>query len=377
MSEPTPEGHRLSRLSVAELAQAYVETVQAEEATEHVGRQNRLARYRSHIVQELKARGEARSVLQRLSDHSLLAVRERASGNLAWIDKPSPQTERERPKGPFWPNVAWQCEHAPPVALSRDEVAERLRQNVPAFCDRLMALALPAIALWPQRRAAIAATASRFGGMPLAPFDWQWPEVEEEPLLFVGHINCAELCGLPGAELLPVSGLLSFFGDYNAVIGSFPFGDHCVFHWPDVNRLVPATARLEPVEVFPSCALVPRPILDLPHPDSRAVRGLSLNKQQREAYFDVWLDVRAHGIPSDYASYAGFSKLLGWPDLVQHDLQRFDTQDDARLLLQVDHYCNGEESHSWGPGGSLYYLLPERDLRAQVFEGCELEGQFT
>jgi hypothetical protein len=46
-------------------------------------------------------------------------------------------------------------------------------------------------------------------------------------------------------------------------------------------------------------------------------------------------------------------------------------------LLQVDGYCNGEELHGWGPGGSLYYLLPERDLRVGVFAGCEFEGQFT
>jgi hypothetical protein len=31
----------------------------------------------------------------------------------------------------------------------------------------------------------------------------------------------------------------------------------------------------------------------------------------------------------------------------------------------------------WGPGGSLYYLLSERDLLAGVVAGCEFEGQFT
>jgi len=68
---------------------------------------------------------------------------------------------------------------------------------------------------------------------------------------------------------------------------------------------------------------------------------------------------------------------LGWPHLLQNDLWRFESQDDARLLLQVDSYCNGETVHTWGTGGNLYYLLPERDLRARFYDNCEFEGQFT
>jgi hypothetical protein len=129
-----------------------------------------------------------------------------------------------QPKGPYWRRIVWQCEHPPPTALTREEIAERLRRNVPEFCDRLMDMVLPAIGLWPQRRAETAATASRFGGTPLAPPDWQWPTLKGEPLLFVGQINCAELRGLPGAELLPSSGLLGFFGDYASVPSAFIIG---------------------------------------------------------------------------------------------------------------------------------------------------------
>jgi uncharacterized protein YwqG len=377
MSDLTEEGGSLSKLSAAELAQAYVESVQAAEATEHIGRKNRLARRCWQIVQELKGRTDGRSVLQRLADHSDNEVRKSATSNLAWLDKPTPQPEPQQPKGKFWPNVIWQSDHAPPPALARDEIGERLRQSVPEFCDRLMELAVPAIGLWPQRRADVGPMASRFGGVAMAPLDWQWPVVEEEPRLFVGHINCAELRGLPGAEQLPASGLLAFFGDHDAVTGCFPFDSHCVFYWPDVERLIQAKAPIEPLETFPTCPLAPRPLTDLPHPDSTVVGGFGLNKQQREAYFDVWLDVRRYGIPSDYAPYASFSKLLGWPALVQHDIGVLASRDDARLLLQVDAYCNGETSHSWGPGGSLFYMLSDADLRVRVFARCELEGQFT
>lgn len=378
MSAPTGTADEISKLSVTELTHAYIASVQAGEATEHVGRKNRLSDHRSKIIHELKARGEVHRVLEQLTGHSDANVQSSARSYLAWLAKPpSEQPQRQQPKGEFWPKIIWQCDHPPPPALSRDEIGERLRRSVPEACDRLMDLLLPAVGLWPQRRTEVTATASRFGGAPLAPPGWQWPVANEEPLLFVGQINCGELRGLPEAGLLPSSGLLAFFGDHDAVTGCFPFDDHNVFYWPEADRLVPAKSAVEPIETYPSCALVPRPFLDLPHPDSRTVRNLGLNEQQRRSYFDVWLEILRHDIPRDCVWYAGFSKLLGWPDLVQSDLQRFETEDDARLLLQVDSYCNGEEMHGWGPGGSLYYLLPERCLLAHDFEGCELEGQFT
>lgn len=378
MSEPNEaSGVLLSELSLTELEQAYVENLQAAEASEHVGRHNRLVGRCNDIAQELKARGEAHSVLQRLADHPNAKVRAWASGNLAWLDQPSPQSEAAREKGRFWPNIIWQCDHAPPATLPRNEIADRLRRTLPGFCDRLLELALPAIGLWPQRRVDVGPMASRFGGMPVAPQDWVWPVASEEPLLFIGQINCADLRGLPGAELLPASGLLAFFGDHDAVTGCFPFGDHCVFHWPDVGRLVPAKAELDPINVFPACALVPRPFVDLPHPHSRIIRNMKLSEGAKSLYYEAWEAVRYHGVPDGLVGYCGFSKLLGWPAFVQNDLERFETHNGARLLLQVDPYCNGEELHSWPPGGSLYYVLSEADLRAHIFEDCELEGQFT
>ena len=48
-----------------------------------------------------------------------------------------------------------------------------------------------------------------------------------------------------------------------------------------------------------------------------------------------------------------------------------------RLLLQVDDYRNGDKSHGWGPGGSLYFALPERGLLARNYATCEFDIQFT
>jgi uncharacterized protein YwqG len=371
------DGNDLKDLSEAQLIQAYVEHAQAWEATEHIGKKNRLSDRNGKIFDELKARGVALQVLQQLSEHPDAGVRSWAQSNIKWLARPRLQVPPDPPSRRS--QILWQLDNPPPRALTRDEITERLRRALPEYCDRLMDLALPAIGLWPQRlRADILATASRWGGTPLAAPDWRWPTFENKPLLFVGQINCAELRGLPAAELLPSSGLLAFFGDFDAVMASLS-EIIAVYHWTDVDGLVPAVAPIEPSMVFPSCALAMRPLLDLPHPFSRAVRELNLNREQASRYFDEWVAVRLHGIPDDVERHCSFSKLLGWPALLQNDLGffAFEFEKDPRLLLQVDHYSNGEERHEWGLAGSLYFMLPERDLRAHHYVGCEFEIQVT
>jgi hypothetical protein len=363
-----PTADEVKACSEIELDEIYRESIEAAEATEHVGRKNRFADVRSAIVQELKARGLERAFFRRLAEHSDPHVRESASAHLIWLDKPR-KVSVATPRPPLRPEMTWQCDHPAPPALTREAIAGRLRDKVPGACDRLLELVLPAIGLWPQRRADIAATTSRFGGTPLAPRDWRWPTHEAEPLLFIGQVNCA--------ELLPAAGMLAFFGDHDAVTGCFPFAEGGVYHWLDIDRLVPTQAPIEPAEVFLSCALVPQAIMDLPHPHSRAVSDLALAEDEQKAYHAAWLDIRNHGIPEASIAYVGFSKLLGWPDLVQGELGQFYSNDNARLLLQVDTYRNGEEAQYFGPGGSLYYVLPEEEMRAHRYETCEFEGQFT
>jgi uncharacterized protein YwqG len=215
--------------------------------------------------------------------------------------------------------------------------------------------------------------------MPMAPPDWQWPTVEEEPLLFVGQINCAELDGLPGAEQLPSTGLLAFFGDHDAVQACRieACEDIAVYHWTETDRLVSAAAPIEPLEIFPACPLAIRPQIDLPDPISRTVEKLRLNEEQMSFYAAEWKAMRRHEIPDEAGSWISFCKLLGWPALVQLDHFGFFDDPSLQLLLQVDDYCNGEELHGWGPGGSLYFMVPNDDLRAQRFDRCEFEIQFT
>jgi hypothetical protein len=367
----------LSGLSETQLVDAYVQAIRSYETIEHVGAKNRHFDRRVKIANELNARDDA--LLRGLLDHSDPEVRSSAKWDL---DRPDRPKQDPPPRRPLRWELQWQCDKPPPTTMSRAEIEQRLRRALPDFADRLIDLMLPAIGLWPQRsRADRPSSASRLGGMPLAPSGWQWPTVEGEPLLFVGQIDCAELRGFPGAELLPTSGMLAFFGDHDAVMACrFEARDIAVHHWPDIDRLVPAVSPIEPAFVFPPCALALRPLIDLPDPFSRVVQDLLHDAQRVSQYAAVRGVVRCHGIPDDLDYYCSFGKLLGWPALVQpHDLDVFDPRDadDMRLLLQIDDYSNGEELHGWGPGGSLYFVMREEDLRQGRFDRCEFEIQFT
>jgi hypothetical protein len=362
-------------MTEAQLAQAYAENVQICGATEHVGKHNRIFGRRSEIVDELKARGELRPALERLLNHPDAQVRLSAQWQLHWLDHPTPKAP---PHLPLRAEIQWQCDNPPPPGMKRAVVAQTLQNAVPEASDRLMDLALPAIGLWPQRpRAYSPATASRLGGAPLAPPVWQWPIVYDEPLLFVGQINCAELRGLPGAELLPSTGLLAFFGDHDGLMACrIEARDIAIYHWTEIDSLVRATAPIAPSIVFPLCALALRPLIDLPDPLSRAVQNLSLSEEQTSRYAAEWKALRQHGIPDGIERDCSFSKLLGWPAQVQWD-DPLAFWDHGRLLLQVDDYCNGEEHHAWGgAGGSIYFVMPEHELLAQNLAACEFDIQF-
>lgn len=370
------ESDNLANLSNEALVLAYIQTVRSHEATDHVGLQNRLYGRRLKIADAMKARDVA--LLHALAECSDPELRSWAQSDLE--DRPRHEPPPYPPLPAEW---LWQCDNPPAPAMSHAEIARRLRDELHDLADRLLELVQPAIGLWPQRaRAERAGSVSQLGGMPLAPPSWRWPTVEGEPLLFVGQIDCAELRGLPGSEQLPSSGLLAFFGDHDAVMACrIEAGDIAVHHWPDVDRLIPATPPIEPTFIFPTCALAFRPLIDLPDPRSRAVQDVLQDEQLTSRYANAYKTIRRYGIPDDLDYYCSFSKLLGWPALVQqHDLDEFASnyRSDMRLLLQVDDYSNGEQLHGWGgAGGSVYFVMSDESLRARRYDECEFDIQFT
>lgn len=366
----------LAVLSTDELVRAYIDSILRSAATEHVGAHNRLIDDSWRIVDELRARsGGTLEPLRRALDHDDPKVRGWAELALRIKEQPAPKPPR------CVDEVYWQVDNAPPIALSLPQIAQHLAGALPAvITDQIVRLARPAIGLWPQRQCHdLPIHASRLGGMPYTPASWSWPTVENEPMLFVGQIDCAALHGVPGSERLPRSGLLSFFGDYNTLMGCGPNGG-AVFYFSDTTRLIPAEPPIELTQVFPQAPLSFWPLTDLPDPYCHIVQAFLQEQEQLELYRDVRAAIRYSGIPAEAHDYCGLSKLFGWPSLVQmHDLDVPDTNEPKghRLLLQVDQYSNGQEVEAWGPGGSLYFMVPQQDLLNGRFDRCELDMQCT
>jgi hypothetical protein len=114
------------------------------------------------------------------------------------------------------------------------------------------------------------------------------------------------------------------------------------------DSLVPATPPIEPSIIFPSCRVIMRPFHDLPHPFSRAVQELKLSNELTSLYFDEWMAVRSHGMPTALPPIRALVSF-GWPALLQSHLERFEYDEGWRLLLEVDQYRNGEKLQGWDP----------------------------
>jgi uncharacterized protein YwqG len=202
----------------------------------------------------------------------------------------------------------------------------------------------------------------------------------QEPKWFLGQINCADLRSLQTAEdLLPPAGIFSFFGDSDLVTGCIgPWETGGLYFFSD-NDLERAAEPIEDFKTLPICGLAFSDAIDLPDPFSRAIEHLALDKPLWHRYFDLRKEVSKHGVKVERYDTLDHSKLFGWPDLIQRDLEAFADEDDAkeRLFLQIGNYDNGIESWSWGPGGLVYFALSEIAFNEGDCDACRCEMQCT
>lgn len=423
----------LAARSVPELLELFVANIREVEGIDHTGRKNRLRARRRRIVDAIKGRtdGTLRAIASLLSSPDP-AVRLIAAINYKSVDhdaalvvihelttrkdeigreaQHSLRMEEFFKEHPFTPPPEkrpsprdWRLSgHKPPAGITRHELEPMLFDAFPRdIASALLALARPAIRIWPQPLDPKApATCSRFGGLPVIPRDWSWPTVdvwpkgdlswfnlprekwpkfEHEPRWFLCQINCADLSGFASASPLPREGLLSFFGDSDVVTGCTGGGDQDgVFYWPSEELIGVAVAPVEDFEILPSCGLGFAETLDLPHPFSNEIKRLALDKELKDCYHDLREAVSNYGVKADRYHELDRSKLFGWPDLVQGELDSFANAPDARrLLAQIGNYDNGVESYGWGPGGLIYFVIDDADLARMHFSRTECDFQCT
>lgn len=269
-----------------------------------------------------------------------------------------------------------------PEALSRTDLERKIATAYPDEFGRWLASQIrPAILPWPRSEPADP-TVSRFGGKPLAPKGWTWPDYADEPMLFIAQIDCAALRGTAVASLLPPDGLLSFFGDPDISVGAdFGGGQErgAVFHWPRGTELVMRDPPEPDVEVVPCASIEFLETLTLPHLYSDVVERRARDRLDDDDFrmrYPERLGVERLSDGTE-VSPDNMSQLFGWPQWVQNEMYAANTDEKWRLLLQVGTYDNGVRNHWWGPGGSLYFMIREDDLAASRFDRAEFDAQFT
>lgn len=371
--------------------------------TVHVGRHNRLMAAERRLLGAIDARPDRLDLLRKLLDHDQPAVRMATAWHCGWRQVAIEEAEHavillaERSdasgrQAKQWlesrPRMAAGLEterHSQPPLLYEPtptgvwlhEVEELVASSAPeGRVDALLALLRPTIRLWPQARRDDP-RASCFGGLPAVPRDFVWPRFEDEPLLFLGQINFAELHAAMGDSPLPSDGLVVFFGDHDDVVGCGPTGGSAVFYWRDVAALLPAAAPVEDFLELPRCGLDFYLAGELPHPMSDVIAALHLSPAEETEYGDLHRKVGAMAAPESLPERT--SKLLGWPELIQHDLGDYGDTPNAgeELLLQIGWYHDGRDWQDWGPGGIVYFILHADAIAEARFREAEMEMQCT
>ena len=241
---------------------------------------------------------------------------------------------------------------------------------------------------------------TRFGGVPDTPKDFSWPtfetntffdnEVKSRPLTFLAQFNCAEIMPFDREGLLPKEGVLSFFYEMGSQRAGYdPKDTGCarVFWFENVEDLSPAEFpnALEEHYHFPMFHILAKSEDSLP-----GFEDFSLG---RDGVEPMWDEANFEEEQTD----KNFSKLLGWPDVIQNCMtvecelvsrghylgngwDRIPRQDiqsaeqnslnDWRLLLQLDTVVsnNGDFELTFGIYGRIYFYIRKEDLEACRFD---------
>jgi len=371
------------------------------ETTHHVGRRNRLMTRQGHVFDAIDADPERLALLRALLAHPEPAVRMAAAWRCGWRRILPEEAERtatelaERPgavgrQARDWLDsrarmATYRWEAPPPKTLSYDPMpagcsleaaTELIARSVSKQRARtLLPLLRRTIRIWPRARGDDP-RASCFGGLPVLPPGHVWPSFEDEPLLFLGQINCSEVHAAIGPNPLPERGLLQFYGDHDEVTGSGPMGSGAVLCFPDPGALRPTPAPIRDFLELPRCGLDFYETVELPDPLSDVIAGLRLAPDEPKNYGDLrdkLMALSGNGGLWDRVP----SKLLGWPDLIQRDLGADCGEPDAgrSLLLQIGWHHDGARWQDWGPGGLVYFILGRRAIEDARFDLAAMEMQ--
>lgn len=249
--------------------------------------------------------------------------------------------------------------------------------------------------------------ATKFGGRPDIPTDFKWAYYEgadyldetpkSRPLSFIAQFNLAEIAKYDTDNLLPKTGLLSFFYECDTMRRGYdPKDKGCarVYYFEDINALSPAEFpdALEEYFRFPEIGITAY--------SEKSYQSYSDFLVQREKMVQEWEAFEEAEISLGIEEPDECSKLLGWANVIQNNMTREcelvakrgyylgkswdevtprDRQEteqwanrDWLLLFQLDTVVNDDFELMFGDGGRIYFYIHRDDLAARNFDNVWL-----
>lgn len=247
---------------------------------------------------------------------------------------------------------------------------------------------------------------TRFGGMPDVPDNFEWPyfetdtfddkEVKPRPLSFIAQFNCKEISSLDKEQLLPETGVLSFFYELDSQRWGYdPKDKGCarVYWFDDTDKLKPFDFPKDMKEDFrlPIIGIDARSEESYP-----SYEDFGLNKDtETSKWIERWDEyddaVKSLNIDDKEISH----KLLGWADPIQgnmtqecelvkrgyylgdglDDVTPQDRQEavdhsvrDWLLLFQLDSLDYKDFELMFGDCGRIYFYIHRDDLEKRRFD---------
>jgi uncharacterized protein YwqG len=239
--------------------------------------------------------------------------------------------------------------------------------------------------------------ASKLGGKPWLPRDFQWPVYESDeirPLAFLCQINLEEVSPYDRDRVLPTKGMLYFFYECDAFCWGFdPKDKGCarVFYFEDTDDFAP----MELPEGLDDDYIVPEMAVQFKaQPSYPKYEELEYHSSM-ECDWDEYDEALARmGVDMDAENH----KLLGYADIIQNEMlsecervtrgiycgdpsgyQNASEDEEASilrgakdwiLLLQLTTLENEDFELMWGDCGMLYFYIKRQDLAARRFENA-------
>ena len=230
--------------------------------------------------------------------------------------------------------------------------------------------------------------ASRIGGAPDAPPNFEWPMWKDKPMSFLAQINLAELAEVGTPLEMPREGLLLFFYDSGQSTWGFDPQDKgsWLVRLVDLEDLIrqPLPKELIGGQVFSSRLVRFTRSLSIPYYEAVEEHSSKLSLDELDLYGEIAWQGAREGV--------GFDKMLGHAtplqgsmelecQLVSNGLYCGDLTGwedprakvlaagaaDWELLLQLDSETS-DDGMMWGDSGMLYFWIKRDDLASAHFE---------